>query len=269
MQVLAIHPEVVVAKSVKWQTTCTLVHRKGEDGVGETFVIDSPLYDEELQSLPQLVAQMGWALSGLLATHGDWDHLLGRLAFPDAALGVAETTAARLKGDMGDAARKLRAFDEDDYVQRQRPLSLGQVQPLPTPSSLDIGDNRLELLPADGHTEDGMAIWVPWAQVLIPGDYLSPVELPWLSATGSRTAYLATLERLRPYVEQAEWVVSGHGGPIDGARALAILREDVAYLEALGRSEEQLPIARRDAAQRKIHAENVERVAAAEGPRGA
>ena len=70
-------------------------------------------------------------------------------------------------------------------------------------------------------------------------------------------AYLATLARLEPLVEQAEHVVPGHGGPIDGARAAAILREDRAYLEALpGRA---AAAARRTGAQRKIHAENVAR----------
>ena len=258
MQVLALHPDVVVAKSVTWQTTCTLVHH-GE----ETFVIDSPLHEEELSSLPALLSQMGWGLSGLLATHGDWDHLLGRLAFGDAALGVAETTAARLKGEMGDAARKLRDFDAEQYVQRGAPLRLGDVQGLPVPGRLDLGTQALELVPADGHTQDGMAVWAPWAQVLIPGDYLSPVELPWLAEEGSRTGYLATLERLRPLVEQAEWVVPGHGGPVDGVRALALLREDVAYLEALGESAEAarraLPVARRDKRMLEIHAENVAR----------
>ncbi len=67
----------------------------------------------------------------------------------------------------------------------------------------------------------------------------------------------------RPYVEQAEWVVPGHGAAIDGARALAILREDVKYLESLGGAgEPALPLARRDRVQKKIHAENVARVGA-------
>ena len=259
MQVLAIHPEVVVAKSVKWQTTCTIVHHGDE-----SFVIDSPLYAEELESLPTLLAQMGWGLSGLLATHGDFDHLLGRLAFPDAALGVAETTAARLKAEMGAAARRLRELDAEDYVERPRPLRLGDVQALPVPGRVDIGDDALELLPADGHTHDGMALWVPLAKVLIPGDYLSPVELPWLQEQGSRDGYLATLGRLKPYVEQAEWVVSGHGGPIDGARALALMREDVAYLQALGdghaAGRAALPLARRGPRMLEIHAENAKRV---------
>ena len=83
-----------------------------------------------------------------------------------------------------------------------------------------------------------MAVWVPWARVLVAGDYLSPVEIPMLSPGGSVAAYIATLNRLEPLVEQADHVVPGHGGPIDGTRALAILREDRAYLEALQRGED-------------------------------
>ena len=256
MQVLALHRDVVVATSVKWQTSCTLL-RAGD----ETFVVDSPVFQEELDGIGQLLTQMGWGLSGLLATHADFDHLLARLVFPDAPLGLAETSAARLRAEPGVAARRLRELDEDDYVQRPRPLSLGNVQALPVPGRLDVGDQVLELLPADGHTHDGMAIWVGWARVLIAGDYLSPLELPWLSEQGSRSAYLATLGRLKPYVEQAEWVVPGHGPALDGARALAIMREDVAYLQGLP-DEAPLPIARRDRRQREIHAENVARVRA-------
>ena len=57
-------------------------------------------------------------------------------------------------------------------------------------------------------------------------------------------------------------MVPGHGSPLEGERALAILREDRAYLEALRDhgADAPLPLARRTGAQKKIHAENVERV---------
>jgi glyoxylase-like metal-dependent hydrolase (beta-lactamase superfamily II) len=254
MQVVALHPGVIVARSAFWQTTCTVLH----DG-DETFVVDSPLYPDELDALPQLLSSAGWSLSGLLVTHGDFDHVLGRLAFPEASVGVAETTAARLRGEPGDAARKLRGFDEYAYVERARPLQLGSIQALPVPGKLELGaSSELELLPTDGHTADGMAIWAPFARVLVCGDYLSPVEIPWLSETGNRDAYVATLRRLEDYVQQADWVVPGHGVPMDAQRALAVLREDVAYLEGL--PDASLPIARRGREMEKIHAENVSRL---------
>ena len=244
---------MLVATRRVWQTSCTIV-RSG----AEAFVVDSPVYPDELEVLPAVLEQARFPLSGLLVTHADWDHLLARLAFPGAAIGCAETTAARLTAEPGTAARRLREFDAEHYVVRDRPLSLGEVQALPVPGRLDIGEHELELHPADGHTADGMAIWVPWAGVLVCGDYLSPVELPMLSEGGSRSAYLATLARLEPLVEQAAAVVPGHGEVLDAGRALAILREDRAYLEAL--PDAKLPLARRTSAQERIHAENLTRV---------
>ena len=257
MRAVGLHADVIVAISRAYRTTCTLV-RSGD----EAFVIDSPVFPDELEILPAIADQAGFPVVGVLATHADWDHLLGRYAFPDAALGCAETTGARLRANPGEAQRELREFDEENYVERPRPLSLGQVQALPVPGHIGIGDTELDLLPADGHTEDGMALRIPWAGVVVCGDYLSPVEIPWLSETGSRDAYLATLERLRPWVEEATWVVPGHGTPIDAQRALAILREDVAYLEALPDAAAPSPPARRTGAQRKIHEENLKRVSA-------
>ena len=252
MRVAALHPDVLVVTSRAYATSCVAL-RSGDEG----FVVDSPVYPDELDALPAVLEQAGFAVSGLLATHADWDHVLGRLAFPGAALGCAETSAARLTGAPGDPQRGLRAFDEEQYVERAAPLALGQVQALPVPGHLELGEHELELHPADGHTEDGMAVWAPWTGVLAVGDYLSPVEIPMISAGGSRDAYLATLERLAPLVERADWVVPGHGAPVDSARAAALLREDVAYL-----TDWKLPLARRSAAQKRIHAANRERVGA-------
>lgn len=253
MRVVGLHSDVLVATSRVWQTTCTIV-RNGE----ECFVVDSPVFPDELEVLPAVLEHAGFALTGLLATHADWDHLLGRLAFPGAALGVAETTAARLTAEPGAAARELRAFDDEHYIDRPAPLSLGQVQALPVPGHCEIGAEELELHPADGHTADGMAIWIGWARVLVAGDYVSPVEVPMLSDGGSRDAYIATLRRLEPLVDAAAFVVPGHGEVLEGARAAAILREDLNYLAKLPDAE--LPIARRGEAQRAIHAANVQRV---------
>jgi glyoxylase-like metal-dependent hydrolase (beta-lactamase superfamily II) len=106
-----------------------------------------------------------------LTTHADWDHLLGRLAFPGASLGCSETTARRLAAEPGAAQRELREFDEEHYVAGRRPLSLGGVQSLPVPGRLSLGsEHELELHPADGHTADGTAYMLPWLDVLVCGD---------------------------------------------------------------------------------------------------
>lgn len=263
MRVSALGPNVLVVTSRIWRTNAVVL-RAGD----EAFVVDSPVLPDELEALPLLLEQSGFPFSGLLVTHGDWDHLLARYAFPAAAVGCAETTAARLAAEPGAAQRSLRKFDEEHYIERASPLGLGAVQALDVPGHVELGGHELELHPADGHTADGMAVWAPWLGVLCTGDYLSPVEIPMISMGGSLSAYLATLARLEPLVAGARWVVPGHGEPLDGARAQAILREDRAYLEALGAigADASLPLARRSAQQKRIHTENVRCCRLGSGP---
>jgi glyoxylase-like metal-dependent hydrolase (beta-lactamase superfamily II) len=260
MRALAVDADVIVFVSRVWQTNCTAL-RAGDEG----FLIDSPVYPDELEALPSVLEQARFPVSGLLVTHADWDHLLGRLAFPEASLGCGEATARRLADEPGAAQRALRSFDDEHYVEGRRPLALAGVQSLPVPGHLALGpEQELELHPTSGHTADGAAFWIPWTQVLVCGDYLSPVEIPMLSPGGSLEAYLETLERLRPLVAVAATVVPGHGAPQSSEAATRLLDEDVAYLNALKSqgAEAPLPKRRKGPAQRKIHTENADRVEA-------
>jgi glyoxylase-like metal-dependent hydrolase (beta-lactamase superfamily II) len=269
VRAISLHPDVIVVTSRLLQTNSTIVRGqvsadgKGRDEpepAGETFVVDSPILPDELAMLPSLLEQARFAPPrGLLATHADWDHLLARIPFPDATLGCAETSAVRLQSEPGAAQRELRAFDEELYIVRERPLQLGAVQALPVPGACEIGDFELELHPAEGHTADGMALLAPWAGVLIAGDYLSNVEIPTVGAGGNLDSYLATLERLRPLLARAEHIVPGHGSVLGAGRAREVLEQDAAYLKQLrdrGAGAE-LPRGRRSAAQRELHAANV------------
>jgi glyoxylase-like metal-dependent hydrolase (beta-lactamase superfamily II) len=259
VRVVSLHADVLLATSAIWQTNCAIV-RCGE----EAFVVDSPVLPEELDALPALIEGARFpSPGGLLATHADWDHLLARIAFPDATLGCAATSAERMRATPGAAQRELRGFDERHYLHRARPLSLGRVQALDVPGRCEIGSRELELHPTSGHTADGMAVWAGWAGVLVAGDYLSSAELPVLGEGGDLGAYLETLERLRALVQAATHVVPGHGPVLGGERAGAILREDVAYLTALRERGEsaELPAGRRTGAQRAIHAENARALA--------
>jgi glyoxylase-like metal-dependent hydrolase (beta-lactamase superfamily II) len=259
VRAVALHSDVLVVTSAVLYVNCVVVRGPAAEA-GETFVVDSPVLPDELDALPTLVEQAGFpAPTGLLATHGDWDHVLGRLAFPGLALGCCESTAERLRASPGEAQRALRSFDEDLTIARKRPLALGSFQALPVPGRCSLGERDLELHPATGHTPDGMAIVIPWARVLIAGDYLSTVELPMLNDGGDPEVYLTTLERLRALVENVDHVVPGHGPALERAAALAVLEEDVGYLQALRErgADAELPAGRRSKAQRRIHTENL------------
>jgi glyoxylase-like metal-dependent hydrolase (beta-lactamase superfamily II) len=256
MRAVSVHRDALVVTSRLWQTNAVAL-RAG----GEAVLIDSPYFPDELEALPALLAQAGFEPDGLLATHGDFDHLLGKVAFPSLPLGTGEETALRLRAEPGAAQRDLRDHDDELYVVRPRPLSLGAVQALPVPGRVELGDQELELHPAEGHTADGAAVFARSLGLLAVGDYLSDVEIPMISPGGSIDAYRATLARLAPLVEEAETIVPGHGSARGRDETLRILDEDAEYLDALERGEERpdLPAGRSTKEQRGIHAENLTR----------
>ncbi len=106
----------------------------------------------------------------------------------------------RIRTVPGEAQRELREEDARNYVVRPAPLGFGNLQSLPVPGYVELGDVELELHPADGHTSDGTAILARFAGMLVVGDYLSDVEIPWISNGGSLADYRATLARLAPLV---------------------------------------------------------------------
>ena len=207
-----------------WQTNAVAL-RAGE----EAMLIDSPIFPDELEMVPEMLRQSGFDPVGLLATHADWDHLLGRLAFPEHSLGLAESSAVRIRSEPGVAQKQLRDADNKYYVKRPRPLALGSYQDLPVPGKLELGGQEIELYPAEGHTDDGMILLARWCGLLVCGDYLSNVELPtWTD----KDLYRKTLDRLRPLVDAADVIVPGHGSPMMRGEALRVLEEDIAYLDA-------------------------------------
>jgi glyoxylase-like metal-dependent hydrolase (beta-lactamase superfamily II) len=284
MRAVSLHRDVLLVTSAIFQANCLIVRgnvvgaevdagaeapgaitvippaEPGAAAMAETFVIDSPVLPEELEALPALVEQARFpAPSGLLTTHGDWDHLLGRLAFPGLALGCAESTARRLAAEPGVTQRELRDFDEGLAIPRPSPLALGSMQALPVPGHCELGDQELELHPTGGHTPDGMAILIGWAGVLAVGDYLSPAEIPDLMKGCSIDEYEATLTVLEGLIERAERIVPGHGSVLDRSRAAEILDEDLAYLRALraGETSPALPAGRGGHRDRTLHQENL------------
>ena len=244
-------PFTVTASRMLQTNVTVLTH--GED----TLVIDAPYFPDELEALAASVR----GRVRLFATHSHYDHLLARLAFPSAPLLVGMPTARALARDPERPAGDLRDDDARHYVARTEPLRFGTMQGVPVPGEIELAGEWVDLVPASGHTEDGTALFAPWAGLLCCGDYLSDVEIPLLSAAGSLAEYRETLERLRPLVEEARTIVPGHGSPCDSRRALRRLEEDLAYLDALpaGNADQPLPAGRDTARQREIHKANLKR----------
>ena len=144
--------------------------------------------------IDEVVSSTADPVTQVLVTHADWDHVM--------ALGV-----------LADA--------------------LHCEQEVEPPADVTLGPWSAVCRPGRGHTDDGLLTLFPEERILVIGDYLSELEIPF--AHSSVADYQQTIHTLIGVIERErpEFVVVGHGRPHTSDRALQIADEDLGYVEAL------------------------------------
>lgn len=207
---------VRVCHSRLYATASTVVRRVGSS---EVLLVDPAWVPSELAALATDLSDAGLTVAAGFATHAHHDHLLWHAGFGGApryaspgAAALAETERQALLTALGGG-----------WPEELTDL-MGRVTPT------EILEPWGELVIHDAHSTGHTAVWLPQERVLLAGDMLSDVELPLLQETGF-AAYDAGLEKLRPYVEQAAFLVPGHGSPTD--QPMQRWLADRGYLDAL------------------------------------
>jgi hydroxyacylglutathione hydrolase len=213
---------------VLWMNSALLLHRE------HAVLVDPGVLPSELDDLAAAVRRGGAPTVTLVFTHSHWDHVLGRPWWPAAATVGHARLAAELRRDAdailgeatGHAARSGEAwshgfqpFEPDLAVEDERSLALGPW--------------RLVLREAPGHCDSQVTVHLPDRGVLIAGDLLSDLEIPWLDREPA--ACRATLRALLPLAEGGGigTLIPGHGTIARGPEALERLHRDLGYLDAL------------------------------------
>lgn len=198
---------VTVFQSALFQTTCTVV--KAEDFV---LVVDPNWLPSEIKEIQHHVTQiLGERTLYLLFTHGDFDHIIGYHAFPDAKVigsrGLQEHPNKEQKVNM------IKQFDNDYYIQRTYPIAFPEVELIieEDGQKLVLGDTTLTFYRSPGHTHDGLFTIIEPPGVWISGDYLSDFELPFIYH--SAKDYKETLRKADQILEthDVSVLVPGHG----------------------------------------------------------
>jgi glyoxylase-like metal-dependent hydrolase (beta-lactamase superfamily II) len=210
-----------------WQTTSTILAADGA-----CLVVDPAYFPRELEELSALAARRGQVLA-VVFTHGHWDHVIGWQSFPGTAVWTSPSLADAIASRSAHAAKNLADASEFDarwYVERPAPLDWpAAAVGLREGQRIVQGGIAVESILLPGHSADGLALIVG-ERVLLPGDYLSPCEIPFVEDVH---AYRATLRRLLELLPQIEEVIPGHGPRLPWARAQAIAAEDLGYLDKL------------------------------------
>ena len=198
-----IAPGVHVMTSRRYATTSTVVVADRE-----ALVID-PCWDaDELAGVADFLSAAGIACAAGLATHLHYDHVLWHPELGDAPRWSSAWAAAQWAGDRASLVEPLIGDIPDDLVE-----IAGRVEALPE-SGLPWRGRGIVLHEHDAHARGHLAIEIADSGVLLAGDMLSDIELPYPDPNEADLAnYLAGLDRLADVVRRSRMVVPGHGTP--------------------------------------------------------
>ena len=245
-------PGVHVMTSRRYATTSTVVVADGE-----ALVVD-PCWDaDELAGVAAFLAASQVACAAGLATHLHYDHVLWHPSLGTAPRWSSVWAASQWATDRASLVEPLMGDIPDDLVDLA-----GLVQAVPE-RGLPWRGRDIVLHEHDAHARGHLAIEIIEGGVLLAGDMLSDIELPYPDADEpDLKSYLEGLDRLADVVRRSQVLVPGHGSPT--YMPMERLDADRRYLDAVmaGRAIDDPRLAEPD--NQAIHARTLEQARASQ-----
>ena len=241
-------PRLHVRQSRAYRMNSALLERDGHALLFDPGVLPSEL--EDLVARASAIAPR-FEQTAVVYTHPHWDHVLGHDWFPAATTLAHVGFADELERDEAEIESSAKKWIE----------GAGEAWPRPfrafAPSLVVRGTARVEIGPfglvayeIPGHCASQIALYLPAEGLLVAGDTLSDIEIPWLD--GAPWVHRRSLTALHWIFEQEDvrWLVPGHGsvaeGRLEGYRRvlsdldyLLLLEQGVADARSRGWSLEQ------------------------------
>jgi cyclase len=186
-------------------------------------VIDTlALPDETLGMREFIEHELGVPVRYVINTHYHADHAWGNCFFPGATV-IAHARCRDLLDERGRPS--LEAAHKQNPALRQVKIVLPHLTFDSGELNLRVGKKNLTIMPAPGHSEDGIAILVEEDRVLFAGDAFMP--LPYV-VDGDIDDIAASIKKIgRMGLEN---IVQGHGDIILRGEIDAAVKENLTYI---------------------------------------
>ena len=207
-------------------------------GTSGVLLIDPGITTAEMADLAVDLAELGQPVVAGFSTHPDWDHVLWHGQFGE----VPRYGTARNAASMRDLLSKPEWKDlvagvlPPEHAEDIPTDLLGLITGLPAEATEIPWDGpTVRILEHQGHAAGHAALLIEESRVLVAGDMLSDILIPFLDVETAEPIedYLAGLALFEGVVDEVDVVIPGHGS-VGGAEELrARLKLDRAYVQAL------------------------------------
>ena len=198
-----IAPGVWVARSRFYAQNSTVVL----DGHGGAIVVDPAYYADELATIPPDLAALGVRVVAGISTHMHYDHVLWHPDLGDVPRWSTPGTVRETVDNREEVVAPLRKDLPDDLVDLAARLT-------PYDGELvEWSGPTLRIHVHDAHAPHHLALELVDLGVLVAGDMLSDVELPYPADSDTDlVTYRTGLESLGDLVRRSRVLIPGHGG---------------------------------------------------------
>jgi glyoxylase-like metal-dependent hydrolase (beta-lactamase superfamily II) len=225
---------VLIHESEFLQSNAIVV--QGRSGV---LLIDPGITSDEMADLANDLHELGQPVVAGFSTHPHWDHLLWHTKFGAAPRYGTARCAADSKELLSQADWKTQVTEVlPPDIGDQIPLDdlFGQITGLPTETEQIPWDGpEVRMIEHQAHASGHAALFIKERGVLIAGDLLSDVLIPFLDleAADPIEDYLAALRLIEGVADDVKVFIPGHGSVGDTDQVRARIEQDYAYVRAL------------------------------------
>ncbi|WP_446698588.1 MBL fold metallo-hydrolase [Agrococcus sp. KRD186] len=207
-------------------------------GDAGALLIDPGITRDELAGMARELDERGLPVVAGFATHPDWDHVLWHPALGHAPRSGTAACAATIREFVGRDGWQAELADylPPEFADDIPMELLGDITPLAAGAvTLPWAGPRIRIIEHRAHAPGHAALLIEDAGVLVAGDMLSDVLIPFLDLDAAQPLddYLGALTRFEEMADAVRTIVPGHGSVGDGQALRARLALDRAYIEAL------------------------------------
>jgi glyoxylase-like metal-dependent hydrolase (beta-lactamase superfamily II) len=209
---------------------------QGKTGV---LLVDPGITSDELAVLAGDIQELGQPVVAGFSTHPHWDHLLWHAKFGEAPRYGTERNEADIKAFLSNADWKAQVAPMlPADIADQIPMDdlFGKITGLPAKTTqLPWDGPEVRIIEHQGHAAGSAALLIEEQGVLVAGDMLSDILIPFLELDSEDPTadYLAALDLLEGLADDVKFFIPGHGSVGDADEMRARIKQDRAYVQTL------------------------------------